>query len=500
MLLCPRLKDIRIVGYYAGKIVVGIGLLMLIPLVLALVFHEPDPALDFAVGIAVCILAGFSLTVVCYTRQEPSWMHGMTVVSLGWLLAMLAGAVPLYLSGHYLSFLDACFESMSGFATCGLTLVQQLDHMSLSHNMWRHLIMYVGGQGIVVVALTFFLRGTSGAFRMYVGEARDEKILPNVIETARFIWLVSVVYLILGAAALAIAALRLGISPRPAVLHGIWIFMAAWDTGGFAPQTQNILYYHSWLFETITIFIMILGSLNFKLHYAVWSGNRKEIVRNIEIVTFVITLTALFVLTAVGLARSGVFPDAVSLFRRGFYHLVSGHSGTGFMTVYARQFINEWSGTAMLALTVAMGLGGCICSTSGGIKLLRVGVFCKAIAEDVRRLILPDSALVIQKFHHIRDLILEDKQARSAAITIVAFVCLYLLGTFAGLLAGYSLEESMFESTSAAADVGLSCGITQAAMPAFLKVIYIVEMWAGRLEFVSVFGLAGFIVALLRGK
>jgi len=128
----------------------------------------------------------------------------MIVVSLSWLVAMVLGAIPLYLSGHWKSFLDACFDAMSGFATTGLGLVQDLDHLSYAHNLWRHLTMFLGGQGIVVIALSFFVRGFSGAFKMYVGEARDEKIMPNVINTSRFIWLVSIVYLILGTLALGI--------------------------------------------------------------------------------------------------------------------------------------------------------------------------------------------------------------------------------------------------------------------------------------------------------
>ena len=125
-------------------------------------------------------------------------MQGMSLVGLSWLAAMFLGAIPLFLSGHWGSYLDACFDAMSGFATTGLVLVQDLDHLALSHNLWRHLMMFIGGQGIVIVALSFFVRGLSGAFKMYVGEARDERVLPNVVHTARFIWLVSIIYLILG--------------------------------------------------------------------------------------------------------------------------------------------------------------------------------------------------------------------------------------------------------------------------------------------------------------
>ncbi|MDP2937842.1 MAG: potassium transporter TrkG, partial [Candidatus Omnitrophota bacterium] len=343
MVLKPRLEDIKIIGYYLGKIILGLGLTMLIPIIIGLAFGEINPVLDFLIGIEIALIFGLILIKLCCTEKELNWMQGMIVVSLSWLAAMLLGAIPIYLSGHWKSYLDACFDAMSGFATTGLVLVQDLDHLSYTHNLWRHLIMFIGGQGIVIVALSFFVRGASGAFRMYVGEARDEKILPNVIHTARFIWLVSITYLILGTFALGTVAMLNGIKPINAFFHGACVFMAAFDTGGFAPQSQNILYYHSPPFEIITIIIMILGAINFKLHYHIWMGNRREIFKNIETQTLFITILITFCITAFGLAQIGSYPKAIVLFRKGFYQLISGHTGTGFMTIYARQFINEWN-------------------------------------------------------------------------------------------------------------------------------------------------------------
>src|SRR4030043_2056776 len=131
---------------------------------------------------------------------------------------------------------------MSGFATTGLVLVQGLDHLSYAHNLWRHLIMFIGGQGIVVIAVSSFVKGLSGAFRMYVSEARDEKVLPNVISTSRFIWLVSIVYLILSTLVLGLVGISNGMKPVNAFLQGACLFMAAFDTGGFTIQSQNMLY------------------------------------------------------------------------------------------------------------------------------------------------------------------------------------------------------------------------------------------------------------------
>jgi trk system potassium uptake protein TrkH len=335
---------------------------------------------------------------------------------------------------------------------------------------------------------------------MYVGEAREERLLPNVINTARFIWLISIVYLILGTLALGAVGISIGMKSANAFFHGACVFMAGFDTAGFAPQSQNILYYHSLLFELVTIVIIIAGALNFNFHYQLWIGNRKEMLKNIESRVFFISIMLTFFITAIGLNQLGVYPKAIVLFRKGFFQLISGHTTTGYMTVYARQFITEWGNLALVALICAMGLGGCACSTAGGIKMLRIGIAFKALKEDLKRIILPEKAIVVQKFHHIKDIFLEDKQARSALLITLAYLGLYLIGAIIGVLFGYPFLDSLFESTSASGNVGFSCGITNTTMPAALKLTYIFQMWAGRLEFMSIFTLIGFFVAAIKGK
>jgi len=500
MILKPLPEDFKIIGHYLGKVLLGLSFTLAVPIIIGIACREINPTFDFLITLEIGLILGLLLKKACYTEKDLSWMQGMLVVSLSWLIAMFFSAIPLYLSGHWKSYLDACFDTMSGFATTGLTLVQDLDHMSYSHNIWRHFIMFLGGQGIVIIALSFFVKGFSGAFKMYVGEARDERILPNVIHTSRFIWLVSLVYLVLGTLSLGIAGILNGMRAWNAFFHGACNFMAAFDTGGFAPQSQNILYYHSMPYETITIVIMILGAINFKLHYHIWMGNRKEIIRNIETTVFFIAIMLTFYITAMGLVRLNTYPSAVMLLRKGFYQLISAHTGTGFMTIYPNQFIFEWSPLAMAGLILAMGLGGAVCSTTGAIKMLRIGIIYKALKEDLKRIMLPEKAIVIEKFHHIKEIFLEDKQVRSALSITICYIGLYIFGALAGKFFGYPFLPALFESTSAAANVGLSCGITSPGMPAALKVIYIFQMWAGRLEFMSVFTILGFAVALIKGR
>jgi len=501
MILKPQLKDIKLIAYYLGKVTIGLGFTMFVPFIMGLIFFkEINPALDFLVSAEIALLCGLILTWVCATDRELNWMQGMVVVASSWLVAMVLSAIPLILSGHYKSFLDSCFETMSGFTTTGLTLVQDLDHLSYSHNLWRHLGPFIGGQGIIIIALALFVKGSSGSFKMYVGEARDEKILPNVIHTARFIWLISIVYLIIGTFVLGIVGVLIGLKPQNAFFHGACVFMAGFDTAGFAPQSQNILYYHSLIFEIVTILFMVVGSLNFNLHYQLWRGNRKEVWKNIETRTLLLSVMLMFFIVAIGLKKLGVYSNGMILFRKGFFQLVSGHTTTGYMTIYAQQFIKEWGDLALVGIILAMALGGCVCSTAGGIKMLRVGIIFKALKQDIKRLALPEHAIITQKFHHMKTVFLEDGQARAVLLITMSYITIYVLGALIGVWCGYPVLNSLFESTSAAANVGLSCGITDTSMPAILKVTYIIQMWAGRLEFMSVFALFGFLVAIFKGK
>ncbi|GFP41024.1 trk system potassium uptake protein [Candidatus Hakubella thermalkaliphila] len=501
MILRPGLKDFQVVGLYVGKVVIGIGLLMTVPLLVSLYFQEWNATIDFAIGISACLLFGYFMEFLCYTRRDLTWTHGMVVAALAGLVAKVFAAIPYHLSGHFPSFLDATFDAISGMTTTGLFVLNDLDHISNALNMWRHLITFAGGQGIIVVALMFMIRGTSGAFKLYVGEAREERLLPNVIQTARAIGIISLTYLVIGTAVLWVLNVREGMSPERGFFHGLWLFMGAWSTAGFALQSLYLLYYHSLLLELATMVLFIIGSFNFALHYAVWRGDRREIYRNLEIISFSITVAITFTLVVIGLTQLNIYPDAMSLFRKGFYILISGHTGTGNQTIFARQFVNNWGPLAMLGVTMAMAIGGSACSTCGGIKGLRMGILFKSLSYELRRLISPESSVVVQKIHHIRDTILDNRMARAAMFITICFIFInYGLGTIVGVLYGYPLSEALFEAVSAGSTTGLSVGITSSSMPTLLKVVYMFQMWVGRLEFMAVFALFGFVFAAVRGE
>ena len=500
MLIRPDRRDLGLIGLYTGRILTGLGVAMLVPALLGFARGEVDDALGFVIAASLAVLLGQTAEWRLATRRDLQWSHAMAVVALAWVSAAFLGAVPLYLSGHFASFLDAYFDAMSGFATAGLSLLNDLDHVSDSINLWRHLMHFLGGQGLVIVALSMFTGG-GGLTGLYVGEGREERVLPNVVRSARFIWEVALLYGVVGTALLWAALIHAGMPAATGLFHAVTLFMAAFDTGGFAPTAASIGFYHSGLVEGAAAVSMVAGSLSFALHHHLWNRRPRELLRNVETRTLTLTVVGLFVILAVGLARAGTYDSAEALVRRGFFQLLSAHTGTGFNSVPGRLFVTDWGTLAPGMLVVAMAIGGMAGSTTGGIKALRVALLYKSVRKDLRGVLLPRDAVIVEHYHSGgQRRIVGDQLARSAAVILLLYVGLYLAGALMGLFYGYSLQESLFESTSAAAAVGLSVGVTTPDLEVGLKMTYILQMWIGRLEFVAVFALLGFVYSTLRGR
>lgn len=488
--------DLGIISYYTGYVVLGTTGLMVIPILTAILFGEWKPLFQFIIGCFFSIDIGFLLILLgkkSINQKRFQWKHGLAISALSWVLLMFLCAIPYYLSGNFKSYLDACFDIMSGFTTTGVILIQDLDHASKALNMWRHIITFVGGQGMVVLALSFLVRNTVGAYKMYVGEGKDIEILPNIKETAKVIWQISMIYLTIGTLTLWINGMIIGLSPVSAFFHGLYIYMSGWSTGGFAPMSQNVMYYHSLSYEITSIIFFIIGSFNFGLHYCIWKGDKKEIYRNIEIQSFFITATITTSLVVVFLNKTNVYKDAIAVFRRVVYNVLSAHTTTGFANLYARQFALQWGDFAIMVMVIAMLLGGSACSTAGGFKGLRIGIFFKGIISEIRTALSSEMKVKVYKFHYLKEHNLDNNIMKNSFLIILCYIMLFTIETLIGTYCGYTMPEAAFEAASVTGNVGLSIGVTSVSMPSILKVSYIIGMYLGRLEFISVFALIGFV-------
>jgi trk system potassium uptake protein TrkH len=499
--LRPNVDDLRLIGFYLGKVLGGLGVLMLAPIPIALALGEWNAAAALALGASVSLTTGWLSQAHLETRRTLSWAHGMVIVALAWIVGSAFAAIPMHVSGRFTSALGAYFEAVSALTTTGMSVVHDLDHLETSMGLYRHLLQISGGLGIIIVILALFSAGGSRVGTLYVSEARDERILPNVLRTSRFIARVTLAFLVASLALLVPALLHAGFAPLRAIEHAIALFLSSFATGGFSLMQSSIGYYHSAPIELLVVLLMFAGMLSFGLHHALWSGDLREFIDHLETRTLALTGTGLLVLLSLGLVRDGTYSDLTALVRRGLFTLVSAVSSTGHQVNAGETYASDWGVLAPAALVGAMAIGGMASSTAGGIKALRVALAFKGVVHDIRRFLMPESALVVTSYHVGRRRILRTETARAATTVLLLFVLSFLLGTMAALFSGdVDLTEALFEGVSIGANIGISIGVVAPDMPAALQGIYIVQMILGRLEFVAVLVLVGYLFSFRHGS
>ena len=490
--------DIRTVIHYLGTLLVFIGFTMFAPLLLALVAGERGPAYDFAFAAGLTVLLGIIMRFARLRPPDIDRRQALIVTGLIWIVASLAAAVPLYLSGHFLSYVDALFEAVSGYTDTGSVLVQDLDHMADSHNLWRFILQLVGGQGIIVIALGMGLFARfSGSGALYSAEGRSDRIVPRLADTARFIAGISAVFVGTGTLALTIVGLTIGLPPARAVFHGFTVTISAFHTGGFSPMSTSFIYYHSAVYEIVAMIIMLSGMFSFALYvYAMLKGP-KEFLKDIEVRTIAVWIAIVLAILIATMARDPWMPDIVTTVRRGLFMVVSAASNTGFTVLHTEQLGSLMLPGTLFALILAMAMGGATSSTTGGIKALRVGIVFKAILAEMRTTLSPPTARSSTRYEHMGSRIVDKQEVSSAMSIFLLFIFMYIGAALVGVAYGYEPLHALFESVAVTSNAGLTSGVVTASMPEGLKFVYIFAMLAGRLEFMALLtALAGIVVSV----
>jgi len=264
---------------------------------------------------------------------------------------------------------------------------------------------------------------------------------------------------------------------------------------------SSIIYYHSATVELLVGLIMVAGTLSFGLHLALWRGDPRDVLRHLETRTLTVTTSLLFGLLCVGLVRVGSYDSVEALLRKGLFTMVSAASSTGHQVNVGDTYLYDWGLLAPAAIVGAMAMGGMASSTAGGIKALRVGITFKSLTHEIRRILLPESALVVTTYHAGKRRVLRDESARAATTVLLLFIASYLLGILTALAYGeLDLTQAIFESVSVGSNIGISIGVVNPGMPDGLALVYILQMWLGRLEFVAAFALLGYLFSLARGR
>lgn len=461
-------------GSNRGKLMMLIGLLVAAPLAL-LPFYPEDSGFVWAfVGPSL-----FSLSVgalVCLFGKRDSgdsaswpvsqWQSSYTVL-FTWFWGILIGAMPFMLSGH-LNFVQALFESVSGWTTTGLSVmdVSRTSHIFL---FYRSFMQYCGGLGFIMMIV--MLIPDKRSMDLFNAEGHPDKLMPNLRKTAQTIFAMYLVFLLIGTAAYTIAGMPL--------FESICHAMCSLSTGGFSTRLNSIGEYHSLAIEIVTIVLMLIGTTNFAVLLLLVRRKWRQALRVSE-VRFLCLLLLIFVpLMALSLSH-GLGMDFGEAFRQALFNASSALSTSG----YATMGYDTWPAFSVGILILLMLIGGGMGSTAGGLKLTRVYLLLRMIGQNLKRKLVPGRFVDIPTYTKAQG---KAKIDDTLCADTLGFVGCYLLLFIAGALAltltaGCGLTEAMFEFASALGTVGLSIGLTGPATGSATLIVEMIGMIMGRLE------------------
>ena len=476
--------DVRVIGHYLGVLILVSTFGLIAPFLVAVLFGEWHAASRYLFSAGVFLIVGSALRFLRIQPGRLSRHQALAVTGLAWMVLAFFAAIPLYLSGHYANYLDSLFEAVSGLTTTGASVVIDLDHLSYADNMWRFAMHLMGGLGLVVVGLSFGLFGKGGA-SLFSSEGRSEHVVPNVVQTAQFIGKITMVFIAISTVVVGTLCLMIGMEPARAILQSFWISISAFVTAGFVPMSQNILYYHSLPIEIALMLVMAMGCINFTLHAEIINGRARAFFEDMEVRATALWLVVIVVVFMASLAGSRLLSSLPAMERRGLFMIFAAFTTTGFQNVTGPQLTDAFSSGSFLVLAILMAVGACSGSTAGGIKVQRFGILVKGIVATLKETLAPDSARVLTSYQHIGRRPVTPQLVREATTVLLLYGVTYIIGALVGIASGYEASQAIFESVAMASNGGITSGIVVPGMAWPLELFYIFEMWAGRLEFVT---------------
>lgn len=462
-----------------GMILLLSSAVMVTPL-LILISHPEEADLAWAFGLpAVCL---FLLGIVLWKafrfplNVTLTVQEGGIIVLLSWIVVILFSAWP-FTSALDLRYSRALFESVSGWTTTGLSVVD-VTNAGRMILIWRSIIQLAGGAGLAIIMMSAIV-GPLGV-GISSAEGRSDQLVPHVRRSARLVLMLYVGYAIAGTMAYWMA----GMSFFDAVNHAF----AAVSTGGFSTRVESIGYWDSTAIEAVTLPLMLLGNLSFVTAWLLWRGKLRMVARNGEVrllaVLIPLSAAAMFLLTS-----QALYPQIGKSIRVAVFETVTAITTTGFSTVS----YGNWNAFGLFLLIILMLIGGGTCSTAGGIKQYRVYLLWKMLWWDIKRYLMPRTAVLERPIWEGNTRVfVDDARIRQVMVFIFLYLATYVFGVMILCACGYNLVDSLFEFASAIGTVGLSVGVTTPQMPDAALWSETIAMFLGRLEFIVV------IVSLLK--
>ena len=469
--------NFRSVLYIIGLLISALGCMMLIPAMFDLLNNNKEWSIFASTGI-ISFLMGITIILAFRNRETKIGSKETFLLSvLSWIFLAAISALPLYLSNLNLSYTDAFFEATSGITTTGSTILTNIEDASKGILIWRSILQWLGGVGIIVMAVAALPLLHMSGFQLFFSEQAEpsDRLKERVKNLATSIIIIYLIFTFICALLLNIA----GMSLFDSICHS----MTTIATGGYSTQNNSIGHYDSLSIEIVIIFGMIMASLPFILFVKMYNNDIKSLFFDKQVKGFFFLLLASIFIIAIWLNTKLNF-NFIEALRVSAFNVISIITGTG----YSTEDFSKWGGFAIGLLFIFMLVGGCTGSTTGGIKIFRIQILFKVIIQQIQKVIRPHQIL---KITYSKALI-DDK----TTLSILALIFLFIASVFIIAAILYFIGLDLLTAFSAAATSiavvgpGLSEEIGPTgnfnSLPNQAKWVLSAAMIIGRLEFLAV--------------
>ena len=462
--------NIKMTIYILGRMLGVEALVLLIPAFVGILYGEPVSAFLFASGV-------LAIVYILFGHKKPKnttiyGKEGFVIIALAWILWSIFGALPFFLSGAIPSYVDAFFETVSGFTTTGSTILTDIASMPKGMNFWRCLTHWIGGMGVLVfvmVIVSLEEKNSMHLMRAEVPGPETDKLVPKARSSAKILY-----SMYLGLTVVQVLLLKAGgMDWYDSIIHS---FSTA-GTGGFNNRNNSVAYYDSAYIDGVITTFMILFGINFNMYYLLLLKKAKAVFKNEEVRVYLgIIASATFLITANIFKMYGSFGKA---FRYAVFQVASVITTTGFATAD----YNLWPEFSKCILLTIMVVGACAGSTGGGMKVSRIIIMFKSVWKEIKRMLKPKSVSIV-KVNGKKE---EESTLNGVYMYVVAYVLFFILSVLLISLNNFDFATTFSSVLTTINNIGpgiAAVGPVEnfSAFSDFSKIIFCLDMLVGRLE------------------
>jgi trk system potassium uptake protein TrkH len=468
------MSNYKTVFFTLGILQIILGVFMIIPIIFQFIYSEIDSSFFGASLVTIIFGILFFLSNLDHDKKL-TLQQAFLLTALSWLSIAIFGSLPFIFSDLNFSFVNAFFESMSGITTTGSTIISNLDEMPKSILLWRAILQWLGGIGIIIMAITLMPIMNVGGMQLFKISNNDssEKILPKSKEVAlRLIYIYTSLTLLCG-----LTYKAFGMSFFDSLTHS----MTTIATGGFSNYNESIGFFNSVSIEISAMIFIILGSLPFIAYIKFINGDKKIIFNDVQIKTFFKIIIASIIILSIYLFVSGA---ADLNLRSIFFNVISILTGTG----YVNAEFDTWGSFTLILFLGLMFIGGCAGSTTCGIKIFRIQILYLFVANQLKKIIYPKGVFILKYDQNPID----NKFISSIISFIYMYLVIFFILTALLSLTGLDFVTSISGAATSISNVGPGLGSVIgpngdfSTLPDISKWILTLGMILGRLELFAI--------------